>query len=386
MNRSIVFLSALLLSGSWCTAQVAPENDSLFSKQQELFEKLNVFKAWDVTKGNPGVMIGCIDSGFDFYHPYLHGRLIPGYWADEVYHPETYQILAHGTLVAGLMVANSSNESGIRGLAPDCRVLTASLGMIEHPMVRRMNEISKNNPDMSEIDIAKEVGKQMREDTAALRQFGVRWKDFVTVTASNSIVYLVDKGVKLINMSMYTFTPELNEAFEYARKHDVLIVVGAGNANKEIPATLTNRDHIIVAGACDDNDNRWTVTAGGITQGSNWGEMLDVCAPVENLLVCQPFDPRFYQSVDGPSGTENVPYKGIYTVLRYGATSSAAPIVSSLAALVYSIAPHLTASEVKQAIIGGCDDIGGEGFDIHTGHGRVNYGKTIATVRNRRTE
>jgi hypothetical protein len=59
-----------------------------------------------------------------------------------------------------------------------------------------------------------------------------------------------------------------------------------------------------------------------------------------------------------------------------GATSSATPIVTSLAALVYSIAPDMTANEVKKAIVEGCDDIGDKGVDVYTGHGRVNFGKT----------
>lgn len=386
MNRLFVSVFLFLLPGIRCAAQITPRNDSLFSEQQELFEKLNVFRAWEITRGNSEVIIGCIDSGFDFYHPSLRERLIPGYWADEAYHPETYQNIAHGTLVAGLMVANPQNENGMRGLAPDCRVLTASIGVIEHPLVRRMNEVSKAHPDMSEIEVAKEVGKLMSENTAALQQFGARWKNFVTTATSNSIVYLVDKGVKLINMSMYTFTPELNDAFEYARRHDVLIVVGAGNGNKEIPATLTNSDHIIVTGASDEDDNRWTVSAGGLTQGSNWGKALDVCAPIEKLVVCQPSDPRFYNSIDGPTGAEDNLYKGIVKVLRYGATSSAAPIVTSLAALVYSVAPDMAASEVKQAILQGCDDIGEPGVDIYTGHGRVNFGKTLSSVMNRKRE
>ena len=84
-------------------------------------------------------------------------------------------------------------------------------------------------------------------------------------------------------------------------------------------------------------------------------------------------------------GAENVPYKGdICDIMPFGGTSCAAPIVSSLAALVYSITPDMSASEVKKVILEGCDDIGEEGVDIHTGHGRINFGRTIALVNNRK--
>ena len=383
MNK-LFFLLVLILSTNLSVAQITYENDSLFFRQKEIFEKMNVFEAWKTTRGNPEVLIGCIDIGFDFYHPYLRDRLLPGYYAEGVYHTESYQTIAHGTLVSSLMVANPQNENGMWGLAPECKVLTASLGTIEHPFMRLMNEIKKNNPGMSDADVVKKTGEKINKDTLSAQQLVKPWVNFVIRSTSNAIVYLVKNGVKVINMSMYTFKSEFNEAFEFARKHDVLVVIGAGNGSKEIPQTLQNRDNVIVVGASTKNDTRWEVTTGGITQGSNWGEDLDVCATSEDIAVCQPADPRFYKIKDGPTGAENISYKGISQILRYGATSSATPIVTSLAALVYSIAPDMTANEVKQVIIDGCDDIEEEGFDIYTGYGRINFGKTLYLVSDRK--
>ncbi len=46
MNRLIlVTLLALSMSNNLCIAQITPQNDSLFSKQKELFEKLGVLEA-----------------------------------------------------------------------------------------------------------------------------------------------------------------------------------------------------------------------------------------------------------------------------------------------------------------------------------------------------
>ncbi len=387
MNRLLIFVFCLLPVNNFCSAQIMAQNDSLFSKQKKLFEKINVFEAWEITRGSSDIIIGCIETGFDFYHPYLRNQLMPGYYSDGVYHTETYQTLAHGTLVTSLMVANPQNKNGMLGLTPECKVMTASIGMIENPRIRVFQEIMKNNPDLSDIEAMIEANKEISKDTITAQQFNKQWRDFVTTKTANSIVYLTDKGVKVINMSMYTFIPELNEAFEYARKNDVLIVVGAGNNNKEIPDVLTNKDNIIIVGATNQNDTRWTMTKSGVTQGSNWGELLDVCAPSENIVVCKPSDNRFYKISDGPTGIEDMEWnKDICHVIRYGATSSATPMVTSLAALIYSIAPDMTAKEVKQAIIKGCDDIGAEGFDIYTGHGRINFGKTISLVKNCKTE
>lgn len=388
MNKILLVTVSVLLSlYNLCTAQITPDNDSLFLKQKQLFEKLEVFKAWETTKGNPNILIGCIDNGFDFYHPYLHDQLIPGYYADGVYHPLTFTTMSHGTLVSSLMVAKPKNESGMHGLAPECKILTASIGSIEH-IFRCRQEIMKGNPNMSMTDAMKEINK----DTVAVQQFADSWNTYAGAAIAKSIVYLVRNGVKVINISseIVAIYPEqtqqkIDEALEYAREHDVLVVIAAGNSNKEISNMLKSKDNIIIVGASTKNDTRWTMTIGVVTQGSNWGKLLDVCAPVEELVVCLPSDNRFYKTDDGPMGAEKVPYEGsICDVMPFGATSGATPIVTSLAALVYSIAPDMTANEVKEVIFEGCDDIGEKGIDIYTGHGRINFGKTIALIKNRK--
>jgi subtilisin family serine protease len=80
-------------------------------------------------------------------------------------------------------------------------------------------------------------------------------------------------------------------------------------------------------------------------------------------------------------GAAKVEYKGKHEVLPMGATSCAAPVVTALVALVQSARPDLDARAVVEVVKKGCDDIGKEGYDIHTGHGRVNFGKTLALAQ-----
>ena len=388
--KKIVVITGLFLSSIFCIAQTIIGNDSLLLKQNDLFERTGVYKAWEITKGNPNVLIGCIDNGFDFYHPCLHDQLISGYYADGAYHPMTFTSMSHGTLVSSLMVAKPKNGNGMYGLAPDCKVLTASIGSIEH-IFRRRQEVMKDNPNMSMMDVMTEINK----DTVAVAQFAEHWNTYNGAATAKAIVYLVESGVKIINISLEivaSMYPEqiqqkIDEAFDFARERDVLLVIAAGNSNKEISGTLKYRDNVVMVGASTKNDTRWTMTAGAITRGSNWGELLDVCAPTEELVVCLPSDRRFYKTDDGPMGAENVPYKEVICdVIPFGATSGAAPIVTSLAALVYSIAPYMTANEVKKVILEGCDDIGDTGYDIYTGHGQINFGKTIDLVKKRKSK
>ena len=111
------------------------------------------------------------------------------------------------------------------------------------------------------------------------------------------------------------------------------------------------------------------------------GKRLTVMAPVEKLVVCTPHEQRFYSCDDGPMGPMKLPFNGPHEVRAIGATSSAAPIVTSLVALIYSARPTLDARSVVKIIQQGCDDIGEKGHDIHTGYGRVNFGKTLILAR-----
>ena len=81
-------------------------SDPLFEQQSALFEKLGVLEAGELTKGSSDVVIGVIDSGFDFFHPDL--GLIPGFYASGGYHQETYVNIAYGTMVASIMGAKST--------------------------------------------------------------------------------------------------------------------------------------------------------------------------------------------------------------------------------------------------------------------------------------
>jgi subtilisin family serine protease len=361
-------------------------NDPLFPKQEPLFNRINVWEAWEITKGDPNVSVGVIDIGFDFFHPDLKANLLPGFFASGKYHAETFETVGHGTLVASLIAAVSDNGIGMTGLAPNCRILTASQGMIEHPLVKLQKKFRQEHPEAGPREFAQALGQEKR---AELKSFSTDWTRFVNLSTAESIRYLVDRKVRVINISELlrrSLCPVdtwqvLEDAFAYARQKGVIIVLGAGNNAALCEDYPGNEDSVIVVGATRMDDTRWEemldLQGTKIRQGSNFGKRLTVMAPTENLQVCMPHDPRFYNSADGPMGPTKVDFKDPYGTAPQGATSSAAPLVTSLVALVYSIRPDFNASAVIDAIKQGCDDIGANGYDIHTGFGRVNFGKTI---------
>src|SRR4051812_46119992 len=141
--HAVTFLFAAVLPAATAQETTAPAGapkpaaaEDWHAKQQALLEKVHAEEAWAITRGDPEVVVGVIDNGFDYYHPDLKGRLTPGYYFPGGYHGESFEAIAHGTLVSGLIVAQGDRPGAVTGLAPGCRILTASQGMIDHAMVK----------------------------------------------------------------------------------------------------------------------------------------------------------------------------------------------------------------------------------------------------------
>ncbi len=389
-------LCSLILPGTAMPVQPVPpkgEPDaaegSLSEKQQPLFDRLNVAEAWNITKGDPAVLVGVIDNGFDFYHPDLKGQLVPGFYFSGGYHTEFYEGIAHGTMIAGIIVATDDN-AGMVGLAPRCRVLTASQGMLEHKLLQIQKQFFEKRPKAD----MKELQAELMKHQDVLSKFGQKWVVYQVAGAADAIHYLVDHGVRVINVSgglKKSLCPsaeawsKLEEAFAYAAGKEVVIVLSAGNNAAQWEDYPGRSQTVIVVGATMLDDSRWETetefSGAKIKQGSNYGKRLSVMAPVEKILTCQPHDQRVYQTPDSPMGPTKVAFKGPHQLLPNGATSSAAPIVSALAALIYSVNPRLDAKSVVEIVKRGCDDVGEKGYDIYTGHGRVNFGRSVKLAR-----
>ncbi|HEY0409086.1 MAG TPA: S8 family serine peptidase, partial [Candidatus Dormibacteraeota bacterium] len=85
--------------------------------------------AWTASTG-AGVLVADIDTGADFNHPDLAGRLVTGgrftkcdgtlQATDQA---SVQDDVGHGTMTTGLMVAGTNNGTGIASVAPDARAL-----------------------------------------------------------------------------------------------------------------------------------------------------------------------------------------------------------------------------------------------------------------------
>ncbi len=205
----------------------------------------------------------------------------------------------HGTHVAGIVGAIRNNDLGIKGVANNVKIMAI-----------------RTVPDGDERD-----------------------KD-----VANSILYAVDNGAKILNMSFgksYAWDKKVvDDAVKYAVSKGVLLVHAAGNdgKNTEKEDNFPNRLFTDSLGKTMGTAEGWIeVGASGwkndedlVASFSNYGgKTVDVFAPGVKINSTMPGST--YKENDG--------------------TSMAAPVVAGLAAMIWSHYPLFTAVQLKDIIM-----------------------------------
>ncbi|WP_334110755.1 S8 family peptidase, partial [Anoxybacillus sp.] len=262
---------------------------------------LNIDKALKLA-GNHRVTVAVIDTGMDTKHPELKGRVLPAYNA---INPAGAPIKdVHGTHVAGIIGANANNGVGAHGVNPNVTILP--------------------------IDV-----------------FGGSWgaSDY---TIAQGILYAIEKGAKVINMSLggYFSSPILEEAVKQAIDAGITVVAAAGNEATDMYSIPASYEGVISVGATDHKNK--------LAEFSNYGPSVDLVAP--GVDVYSPI----YDYAKGSSFAE------------LSGTSMAAPVVAGVASLLLSKYPNLKPYQVEWILERTATDLGEKGYDLTYGNGLVN--------------
>ena len=168
---------------------------------------------------------------------------------------------------------------------------------------------------------------------------------FTDVDEATAIVWAVDHGARIINLSLGGTQTSLIEchAIDYAVAHDVLLVTAAGNSAQQgnpvvYPAALVGRRGLVVGAAGRD---------GRRAPFSTTGSYVDVLAPGVNVLGALAggaLTGWLFSPVATPG------WNGAYAI--GSGTSYAAPEVAGAAALVWAANPSLGAADVAAVIEG----------------------------------
>jgi cell wall-associated protease len=212
-----------------------------------------------------------------------------GYGNNDVKGPDA----THGTHVAGIVAADRKNAIGIKGIADNVKIMP----------VRAVP-----NGDERDKDIA------------------------------NAILYAVDNGAQVINMSFgKSFSPEkvaVDKAVKYAEQNGVLLVHAAGNDgdDNDVEANFPSRFYLNGKEAqnwLEIGASAWGKDNEFIGAFSNYGKKtVDLFAP----------------GVEIYSTTPDNTYK------EESGTSMASPSTTGVAALLLSYFPELTTSELKDIL------------------------------------
>ena len=292
-------------------------NDEHRGSQWNL-DRIHAPAAWERSTG-AGVVIAVIDTGVEGTHPDLRGHVLTGYDAIAGVEGGDVDDNGHGTHVAGIAAALTGNGRGIAGVAPDARILP--------------------------VKVLDADGGGYTSDTA------------------EGIVWAVDNGAQVINLSLGADTPTAAEeaAVGYARENGVTVVAAAGNERTEGSPTSypAAYDGVIAVAATDSSDR--------VAYYSNRGDYVDVAAPGSSIVSTYPSE--LVEDAD--------PMAGPVDYGRLSGTSMAAPHVAAVAALLKSYRPGLTPDGIEEALEGSAVDLGPAGFDDDHGYGRVDAAAAI---------
>lgn len=294
---------------------------------------INVVPAWDLTKGNPSVIVAVIDNGVDYTHEDLKNNMLVneaeangvegvdddnnGY-VDDVYGYNFYTNSpvitfgnGHGTHVAGTIAAESNNGLGVAGVAggtgngDGVRILCCQM--------------------LSDVDEAYQ--EQGYDSAAKAMEYAA---DRGAVIANNS--WGNDPGI-LLNDNSYKVNMSLRyDAFKYfmtKKNHPALdggiIIFAAGNESAPM------------AGYPGAYNEYISVTATGPdglpAYYTNYGPGCNIAAPGGEYFVNQ-----FGHAIRSGCVLSTLPNNG-YGYMQ--GTSMATPHVSGIAALVLSYAEQL---------------------------------------------
>ncbi|MGH9761445.1 MAG: S8 family serine peptidase, partial [Blastocatellia bacterium] len=303
-------------------------------------------EAWQITTGNPDVLVAITDTGVDITHPdlapniYTNPGEIAGNGIDDDHNGyvddvtgfdvadnngDVSDVLGHGTEMAGIIGAVLNNRIGISGIC-QCKMVPVKF-------------FKKTGPDPT--DVAATVAD-----------------------AAKAIIYSITIGASIINASgdvMFepgTFSPgepkALRDAVSACNDADVLLVCIAGNdglstdINAVYPGHYELPNQIVVA-ASDYNDDLWHVLGLPSELKSNFGvNTVQIAAPGNLVLTTE-------APGDCPLCTQSPDPNSWYTSID-GSSASAA-YVSGVAALAKSLFPEANAPVLRRRILESADSI-----------------------------
>jgi hypothetical protein len=221
-------------------ARYGPLDPAYYNGYQWYLNDTNTTDAWYYQTGNTNLKIAIVDTGVDYNHEDLSGRVISG-WNFINNTNDAMDDNGHGTMCAGIAAAITNNNKGIAG--------------ISQSQILAVKAFDRN-------------GSQLNPQIIA-----------------NAITWAANNGAKIISMSFSSNSSVQSEqdACNYAfNNKGCLLVAASGNYGQlqnfiDFPAAYPN---VLAIGGIDQNDQRCSF--------SNFGPQLFLVAPAVNITSTYP--------------------------------------------------------------------------------------------------
>lgn len=299
---------------------------------------IHVRAAWDAGLTGEGVTVAVIDSGINHYHVDVPAKVARGryyFYREEENGPYTLTIngvtkkygyyssdytvddIGHGTMVSGIIAAQTDNATGIAGIAPNVTIIP-------------IRSFTKTEGHLGGL----------------------------TSNLISGINYAVENGADIINMSwgIRSDSDTLKAAIDRAAQAGCILIAAVGNdgdGSLQYPAAW---DNVIGVGSTDRD--------GYLSNFSQRNTSVSVCAPGGSKSGRQIYS-LSYLSNNG--------------LLASDGTSFSAPAVAAAAALLKEADPTMTQAGFLSLLRGNCDQVLLRDGDnpLHAGLGLLNLEKLL---------
>ena len=284
-------------------------------------EAVDARGAWGYNSLYGQIDIGVVDGGFDTDHVELDGK---------IYFPDVKSAMrnrdnSHGTHVAGIIAAKGDNGVGISGICQNSRLIcvdwTPSDGQLwiaDIAIFFGFAKVVKAGAKVINFSIGS--SSSISENASAFPSFV---NNLDALLYSYSMGSLLNKGYDFIvvqsagngNAGGYAVNASQNGIFCSINEGNMFLPIGV--SKQDI------LDRIIIVGSAAREGDGYVQSS-----SSNVGDKVDLCAPGVLVYSCVQDD----------------------TYLTKSGTSMAAPVVTAVASLVWSVNPALNAAEVVNIV------------------------------------
>lgn len=296
-------------------------------------------KAWDYDEYFSDIDVGIVDTGFDPTHEDLEGKIVFPNEFFEKNNAPSY----HGNHVAGIIGATQDNEKGLTGIVRGGKLVCIDWEANEEQGQKWNNSARIMTGFVNAVRAGAKVVNFSLGSSGTIKN-GIDRLQIVKDTQgkfnSYYIAKMLQRGYDFICCQSAGNGVYKNDKFAYA--------VDASNNGTFCPITVDNAVKTVKGVTPQEIVDRIIIVAAAKFTGFNTYEQADFSNGGSQVSICAPGYDIYSTYYKGDGKDYNY---CSYAYLK--GTSMAAPIVTGIASLVWSVNPSFTGAQVKHFV---CDE------------------------------